>query len=62
MAGTIVSILVVVLLALYVIGIFVYDYKRRKKGAPSIFVDACESEGHGKRLVKAFRKAYPKQK
>ena len=61
MFPTIFSILVVGLIALYVIGIFVYDYRQRKKGKPSIFLDVCESEGHGKRLVRAFHKAYSKK-
>lgn len=60
-AGTIVAILVVIVLAAYLIGIFVYDYARRKKGAPSIFLDQCESEGKGKRLVREFRKKYGKK-
>ena len=62
MLPTLVSILVVVGLSLYVIGIFVYDYRRRKNGKPSIFLDQCESEGKGKRLVREFHKAYKKGK
>lgn len=50
------AILIVTALALYVIGIFVWDARRRKKGKPSIFLDVCESEGHGKRLVREFHK------
>lgn len=61
MAGTIVSILVVSLLAIYVLGIFVYDHFRKKKGAPSIFLGECESEGHGKRLIRQYHKAYGKK-
>lgn len=59
--GTFVAIVAIVVLACYIVGIFVWDYRRRKRGVPSIFVDACESEGHGKRLVREFRKAYKKQ-
>lgn len=61
MAGTIVAILVVVALAAYLIGIFVYDHFRRKRGAPSILLDECESEGRGKRLVRQFQKKYGKK-
>lgn len=61
MLPTVISVLVVALIAAYVIGIFVYDYRRRKKGAPSVFLDTCESEGHGKRLVREFRKTYSKK-
>ena len=50
--------IIVALLVLYVVGIFVYDYRRRKKGKPSLFVDVCESEDRGSRLVKAYRKRY----
>ena len=56
--GSVVAIILVSLLVLYIIGIFVYDYRRRKKGAPSIFLDVCESEGKGKRLLKAYHKKY----
>lgn len=62
MLGTIISVIVVALIAAYIIGIFVYDHFRKKRGAPSIFLDACESEGHGKRLVREFRKKYKKGK
>ncbi len=62
MLPTLVSILVVAGLSLYVIGIFVYDYRRRKSGKPSIFLDQCESEGKGKRLIREFHKAYKKGK
>ena len=58
--GIAVAVIVVVLLAAYVIGIFVLDHKRRKKGKPSLFVDECEHEGKGKRLVREFHKAYKK--
>ncbi len=60
MGGVIAAIIIVSFLTVYVLGIFVYDYRRRKKGKPSVFVDTCESEGHGKRLVKQFRKTYRK--
>ena len=50
------AIIICTLLGLYVIGIFVYDAIKRKKGAPSIFVDVCESEGKGKRLLRQYRK------
>ena len=56
--GIVVAIILVALLGLYVIGIFAYDYRRRKKGAPSIFLDVCESEHKGKRLIKAYHKKY----
>ena len=52
----VVAIIICTLLGLYVIGIFVYDAIKRKKGAPSIFVDVCESEGKGKRLLRQYRK------
>ena len=61
MPGQAIGILLAALLACYVIGIFVYDHFRRKKGAPSIFLDQCEEEGHGKRLVRAYRKKYGKK-
>ena len=56
--GTLVAILSVILLSAYVIGIFVYDWRRRKKGVPSIFLDSCQAEGRGKRLVRQFQKKY----
>ena len=54
----IVTIVIVALVTAYVLGIFLYDAKRRKSGKPSIFVEICESENRGKRLVKAYRKKY----
>ena len=60
--GNVLAWIIVSLIALWVIAIFVYDAHRRKKGAPSIFVDACESEGRGKRLLRDYRKAYNKKK
>ena len=56
--GTFAAVIAVVLLASYVIGVFVFDFVRRKKGKPSIFLDACESEGHGKRLIRQYRRKY----
>ena len=56
--GNVVAIILVSLLAAYIVGIFVWDARRRKKGTPSIFLDVCESEGHGRRLVKDYRKRY----
>ena len=61
MPGTVVGFVLAGLLAAYVIGIFVYDHLRRSHGKPSIFLEQCESEGHGKRLVKAFHKKYGKK-
>ena len=61
MVGTIVAVFVVVALVAYVFAIFYFDYLRRKKGKPSIFLDECESEGKGKRLVRAFHKKYGKK-
>ena len=60
--GIIVTIILLTILVSYVIGIFIYDYKRRKKGKVSIFVDSCSChhEGNGKRLLKAYRKKYGK--
>lgn len=58
--GIAVAVIVVVLLTAYVIGIFVLDHQRRKKGKPSLFADECEHEGKGKRLVREFRKTYKK--
>ena len=60
--GNVLAWIIVSLIALWVVGIFVYDGIRRKKGTPSIFVDVCESEGKGKRLLKDYRKAYSKKK
>ena len=60
--GNVLAWIIISLIALWVVGIFVYDGIRRKKGAPSIFVDVCESEGKGKRLLKDYRKAYSKKK
>lgn len=62
MLPTIVAILIVTGVSLYVVGIFVYDHRRKKKGMPSVFVDVCESEGHGQRLVKDYHKLYGKKK
>ena len=58
--GIVVTIVLLSLLITYVIGIFVYDYKRRKKGKVSIFLDtcSCHHEGSAKRLLKAYRKQY----
>ena len=58
--GIVVTIVLLSLLIAYVIGIFVYDYKRRKKGKVSIFLDtcSCHHEGSAKRLLKAYRKQY----
>ena len=61
MFGTIIGYLLAGALAAYCVGIFVYDHRKRKSGAPSIFLDQCESEGHGKRLVKAYHKKYGKK-
>lgn len=61
MVGALISVAVVSLLAIYVIGIFVYDHFRKKRGAPSIFLDECESEGRGKRLLRAYAKKYGKK-
>ena len=62
MWGAVVASIVVTGLAAYVIGVFVYDRRRRKKGAPSIFLDVCEEEGHGKRLIRDYRKKYGDKK
>lgn len=56
----VIGILLASAVVLYVIGVIVYDIMRRKKGKPSIFADVCEEEGHGKRLVREFRKTYRK--
>ena len=56
----VIGILLASAVVLYVIGVIVYDVMRRKKGKPSIFADVCEEEGHGKRLVREFRKTYRK--
>ena len=61
MWGIIAAVLIVALIVAWVVGIFVYDSIRRKKGAPSLFVDVCEEEGRGKRLLRDYRKRYPKQ-
>ncbi|MCR5348135.1 MAG: hypothetical protein K6E59_00790 [Bacilli bacterium] len=58
MWGIIAAIAIVTLLVAYVIGIFFYDYRRRKKGMPSIICDVCESEGHGRRLVRDYHRKY----
>ena len=55
------AIVIVSAIVLYVIGIFVYDARRRKAGKPSLFLDECESEGRGKRLVREFRKMKKKE-
>ena len=58
--GIVVTSVLLSLLIAYVIGIFVYDYKRRKKGKVSIFLDtcSCHREGSAKRLLKAYRRQY----
>ena len=56
------AILIVILASAYVIGVFVWDYRRRKQGKPSVFLDTCESEGRGKRLVRQFHKMKAKEK
>ena len=61
MLGTLVAVLVVIGLAVYLFLVYFFDYLRRKKGAPSIFVDQCESEGRGKRLVREYQKKYGKK-
>ena len=58
MLGIILSVIIVTGIVSYVIAIFVYDHFRKKSGKPSIFLDQCESEGHGRRLVKSFHKKY----
>lgn len=55
------AIIIVSVLVLYVIGIFVYDGRRKKKGMPSLFLDECDSEGRGKRLVREFHKMKSKK-
>lgn len=56
------TVILLSLLIIYIIGIFVYDYKRRKKGKVSIFLEtcSCHHEGSAKRLLKAYRKEYGK--
>lgn len=58
MVPVLISTLVVAFLAIWVILIFVFDYRRRKAGKPSIFVEVCEEENRGKRLVKEYRRRY----
>ena len=61
MAGIIVSVLAVIGLVAYIFAIFFFDHLRRKQGKPSVFLDECESEGRGKRLVRAYQKKYGKK-
>ena len=61
MAGIVVSVLVVIGLVAYVFAIFFFDHLRRKQGKPSVFLDKCEAEGRGKRLVRAYQKKYGKK-
>ena len=61
MIGIFVSVLIVAFAILYVIGVLVLDARRRAKGRPSIFLDECESEGHGRRLVRDYHKKYGKK-
>ena len=58
--GIITTIVCLVLIVCYVIGIFVYDALRRKKGRVSIFAEtcSCHHEGSAKRIMKAYRKQY----
>lgn len=54
------TIALLTLVIAYVIGIFVYDAKRRKRGKVSIFMEtcSCHHEGGAKRILKAYRKQY----
>ena len=58
--GIITTIVLLSLLIAYVIGIFLYDARRRKKGKVSIFLEtcSCHHEGGAKRIMKAYRKKY----
>ena len=52
------TVVLLTLIILYVIGIFVYDARRRKHGKVSIFLEtcSCHHSGSAKRLLKAYRK------
>ena len=54
------TVVLLTLIILYVIGIFVYDARRRKRGKVSIFLEtcSCHHSGSAKRLLKAYRKKY----
>ncbi len=58
--GIISTIVLLSLVIAYVIGIFVYDARRRKKGKVSVFLEtcSCHHEGSAKRIMKAYRKQY----
>lgn len=58
--GIITTIVILTIIISYVIGIFVYDALRRKKGKVSIFLDtcSCHHDGASKRLLKEYRKKY----
>lgn len=58
--GIITTIVLLTLIIAYVVGIFVYDARRRKKGKVSIFAEtcSCHHEGSAKRIMKAYRKKY----
>lgn len=54
------TIVLVSLVVIYVIGIFVYDALRRKKGKVSIFAETCSCHhaGSKNRLLKEYRKKF----
>lgn len=58
--GIISTIVLLTIIIGYVIGIFVYDAYKRKKGKVSIFLEtcSCHHEGSAKRILKAYRKQY----
>ena len=54
------TVVLLTLLISYIIGIFVYDALRRKKGKVSVFLEtcSCHHDGSAKRILKAYRKQY----
>ncbi len=61
--GIITTVVLLTIIVLYVIGIFVYDARRKKKGQVSIFLEtcSCHHSGSGKRLLRAYHKKYGKK-
>lgn len=54
------TVVLLTLLISYIIGIFVYDALRRKKGKVSVFLEtcSCHHDGSAKRILKAYHKQY----
>ncbi len=61
--GIISTVVLLTLIIAYIVGIFVYNARRKKKGKVSIFLEtcSCHHEGGSKRLLKEYHKKYGTQ-